>query len=155
MDSSTAAASAERALLKNSQIKEEIRRLAGQKTSIPSSQAEIGNRRPQIEEDTTRSQAKNNIEEIRSSVARLSSRSVDGLERLKSELEELQKLLKSEVERVQAEINSALVGIKVIAEVIAPWKSSTSVSPMPSTGADDAPTNPEASLNGEPALSSA
>src|SRR4030095_111291 len=62
-------------------------------------------------------------ERIRGSVARLTSRSVEGLEHLTFGLEELQKFLKSEVERVQSEIESALAGINIIIETIAPWKS--------------------------------
>jgi hypothetical protein len=50
----------------------------------------------------------NDIERIRSSVTQLASHSIDGLEGLTSELQELQKFLKSEVERVQSEIESAL-----------------------------------------------
>jgi exonuclease VII large subunit len=64
----------------------------------------------------------NDAERIRCSVARLTSSSVEGLERLTSELQELQKFLKSEVERVQGEIESALAGINIIIETIAPWK---------------------------------
>ena len=37
------------------------------------------------------------------------------------ELWRLQTFLKSEVERVQSEIESALAGIKIIIETIAPW----------------------------------
>jgi hypothetical protein len=79
-------------------------------------------------------QIQNDVERIRSSVARLTSSSMDGLEGLTFELQELQKLLKSEVERVQGEIESALSGIKIIMETIAPWKS-TPVSPAPPTRA--------------------
>jgi len=61
-------------------------------------------------------------ERIRSSVARLTSNSIEGLEGLSSELQTLQKFLKSEVERVQGEIESALAGIKIIIDTIAPWK---------------------------------
>jgi hypothetical protein len=61
-------------------------------------------------------------ERIRSSVARLTSNSIEGLEGLSSELQALQKFLKSEVERVQGEIESALAGIKIIIDTIAPWK---------------------------------
>ena len=61
--------------------------------------------------------------EFRSSVARLTSNSIDGLEGLTAELQELQDFLKSEVERVQGDIESALAGIKIIIETIAPWKS--------------------------------
>jgi hypothetical protein len=77
-------------------------------------------------------QVENDVERIRSSVTRLASNSIDGLEELTSELQELQKFLKSEVERVQSEIESALAGIKIIIEAIAPW-SNTSVAPQPPT----------------------
>jgi hypothetical protein len=72
------------------------------------------------------------VERIRSSVARLTSNSINSLESLTSELQELQKFLKSEVERVQGELDSASAGIKIIIETIAPWKS-TSGSPAPAT----------------------
>ena len=75
-------------------------------------------------------QVENDVERIRSSVTRLASNSIDGLEELTSELQELQKFLKSEVERVQGEIESALAGIKIIIEAIAPWRN-TSVAPEP------------------------
>jgi hypothetical protein len=73
-----------------------------------------------------------NVARIRSSVARSTSVSIDGLKGLTSELRELQTLLDSEVERVQGEIESALSGIEIIMETIAPWKSA-SVSPAPPT----------------------
>ena len=60
------------------------------------------------------------VERIMSSVVRLTSNSIDGLEVLSSELR-LQTFLKSEVERVQSEIESALAGIKITIETIAPW----------------------------------
>src|SRR5215831_2431013 len=60
-------------------------------------------------------------ERIMSSVLRLTSNSIDGLEVLSSELRQLHTFLKSEVERVQSEIESALAGIKIIIETIAPW----------------------------------
>jgi hypothetical protein len=47
--------------------------------------------------------------------------SIDGLKGLSSELRQLQTFLKSEAERVQSEIESALAGIKIIIETIAPW----------------------------------
>jgi hypothetical protein len=61
-------------------------------------------------------------ERIRASVVRLTSNSIDGLEGLSSELQQLQTFLKSEVDRVQGEIESALAGIKIIIETITPWK---------------------------------
>jgi hypothetical protein len=60
-------------------------------------------------------------ERIMSSDVRSTSNSIDGLKGLSSELRQLQTFLKSEVERVQSEIESALAGIKIIIETIAPW----------------------------------
>ena len=62
-------------------------------------------------------------ERIRSSIARLTSNSIDELQGLTSELQELQRFLNSEVQRVQGEIESALAGIKIIIDTISPWKS--------------------------------
>jgi len=86
----------------------------------------------------------NDVERIRSSVTRLASNSIDGLEGLTSELQELQKFLKSEVERVQSEIESALAGIKIIIEAIAPWR--TPVSPTPPTSARVVRSGPAANV---------
>ena len=77
-------------------------------------------------------QIENDFERIRSSVARSTSVSIDGLHGLTSELQELQTLLNSEVKRVQSEIESALSGIKIIMETIAPWTSAP-FSPTPPT----------------------
>ena len=76
-------------------------------------------------------QIETDAERFRSSVARLTSNSIDELEGLTSELQALQEFLKSEVDRVQREIGSALDGIKIIIETIAPWKNS----PAPSKNA--------------------
>jgi hypothetical protein len=78
-------------------------------------------------------QIETDVERIRSSVARLTANSIDGLEGLTSELQELQNFLNSEVHRVQAEIESALAGIKIIIETIAPWKSTTVPSAAPTS----------------------
>src|SRR5262245_3490379 len=75
-------------------------------------------------------QTENNAGRIRSSIARSTSVSIDGLQGLTSELQELQTFLNSEVSRVQAEIESALSGIKIILDTIAPWKS-PAISPAP------------------------
>ena len=64
-----------------------------------------------------------NAEKIRLSVAQSTANSIEGLQKLTSELQDLQQFLKSEVERVQAEIESALSGINIILETIAPWNS--------------------------------
>ena len=61
-------------------------------------------------------------ERIRSSVARLASNSIDDLEKLTSELKQLQDFLKSETERVQGQIGDVLAGIGIIIETITPWK---------------------------------
>lgn len=75
-------------------------------------------------------QIENNAEQIRFSVARLTSNSINELEELKSELQKLQEFLNSEVERVQGEIERALAGITIIVDTIAPWKSpAASVTP--------------------------
>jgi hypothetical protein len=71
----------------------------------------------------------NNAGRITSSVARLTSNSIQELEGLKSELQKLQEFLSSEVGRVQQEIESALAGITIIVETIAPWKNMASVRP--------------------------
>ena len=63
------------------------------------------------------------IERIMSSVARLTSSSIEGLENLTSELHELQKFMKTEVARVQSEVDNAMAGIKIIMEAIAPLRS--------------------------------
>jgi hypothetical protein len=87
---------------------------------------------PASEEDTEESHSAKSItasevidaERIRSSIARLTSNSIDELEKLTSELSELQEFLKSETGRVQREIESVLAGIGIIIETIAPWKTS-------------------------------
>ena len=80
---------------------------------------------PEVKHDDARlpSQLQVNAERIRSSVARLTSNSINELERLTSELQQLQEFLSSEAERVQREIESALAGTKIIVETISPWKS--------------------------------
>ena len=80
------------------------------------------------------SQIDTDAERIRSSIARLTSNSLEGLEGVASELQQLQSFLKSEVERVQGEIDSAVAGIGIITETIASWKTST-VSATPSSRA--------------------
>ena len=58
-------------------------------------------------------------ERIMSSVVRLTSNSIDGDSR--PNFGNCKTFLKSEVERGQSEIESALAGIKIIIETIAPW----------------------------------
>ena len=79
------------------------------------------------------SQIDTDAERIRSSIARLTSNSLEGLEGVASELQQLQSFLKSEVEHVQGEIESALDGINIIIETIAPWKTSTVPTTTPSS----------------------
>ena len=73
-----------------------------------------------------------NAERIKSSVARLSSNSIDELQALVSELQKMQTFLKSEVDRVQIQIDSALAGINIIIETIRPWKGSRASTLPPS-----------------------
>jgi hypothetical protein len=61
-------------------------------------------------------------ERIRSSISKLTSNSVDELEKLVSKLQELQEFLKSETSRVQGEIGSVLDGVGIIIDALAPWK---------------------------------
>ena len=58
------------------------------------------------------SQLEHRAERIRSSVARLTSSSINELEGLTLELNALQEFLKSETDRVQREVESALAGLK-------------------------------------------
>jgi len=69
------------------------------------------------------SQLEHRAERIRSSVARLTSSSINELEGLTLELNALQEFLKSETDRVQREVESALAGLRIIIETISPWKS--------------------------------
>ena len=77
---------------------------------------------PAQAERTTKQRMELDAERIRSSIARLSSSSIEELEGLASELHKLDEFLKSETGRVQREIESALAGIKIIIEAIVPWK---------------------------------
>ena len=79
-------------------------------------------RLPVQAEQTTKQRMELDAERIRSSIARLSSSSIEELEGLASELHKLDEFLKSETGRVQREIESALAGIKIIIEAIIPWK---------------------------------
>ena len=72
-----------------------------------------------------------NAEQIRSSVARLTSSSIDELQGLVSELQKMQEFLKYEVDSVQRQIDSALAGINIIVETIGPWKSIATSQALP------------------------
>ena len=71
-------------------------------------------------------------ERFNSSVARLTSNSIDGLQALVSELQRMQEFLNSEVDKVQRQIDSALAGINIIVETIGPWKSMAGSQTLPS-----------------------
>ena len=71
------------------------------------------------------------VERFNSSVARLTSNSIDELQGLVSELQKMQEFLKSEVDNVQRQIDSALGGINVIVETIGPWKTIASSQTLP------------------------
>src|SRR5260370_21923660 len=105
MNAPISSTSTDKSLPVDSEVEAEISKLVEQ--NIPK-------RTSQIEPD---------VERIRSSIARLTSNSIDGLEGLMSELEELQKFLNSEVQRGQGEIESSLTGLKLIVETIPPLQS--------------------------------
>ena len=71
-------------------------------------------------------------EQFNSSVARLTTNSIDGLQGLVSEFQKMQDFLKSEVDNVQRQIDSALAGINIIVETIGPWKSLAGSQRLPS-----------------------
>lgn len=62
-------------------------------------------------------------ERIKSSVALFSAKSIKELEGLAFELQALQDYLKSETERVQQHVDTALAGMQIIMDTIAPWRS--------------------------------
>jgi len=105
MNAPTPSTTPEKSLPVHSDVAEEIRKLA---------EENILKRPPQIETE---------VERIRSSITQLTSNSIDGLEGLTSELQELQRFLNSEVQRVQGEIDGALAGINIIIETLEPLKS--------------------------------
>jgi hypothetical protein len=73
-----------------------------------------------------------NAERFNSSVARLTTNSIDELHKLAFELQKMQEFLKSEVESVQRQIDSAVAGINIIVETIGPWKSMAGSQTLPS-----------------------
>src|SRR6516162_3360922 len=76
-------------------------------------------------------QIEDDAERTKSSLARLTSNSIDRLERLIVEIQEMREFLRSEGERVQREIvsyaqlnqNVALAASKIKAETVGTWKS--------------------------------
>lgn len=85
-------------------------------------------------------------ERISSSVARLTSNSIDELQGLVSELQRMQEFLKSEVNNVQRQIDSALAGINIIVETISPWKSIAASQAHPSGMRNVRPGGPAANI---------
>ena len=85
------------------------------------SENEIG--APTEQDQKLPTKVEHRAERIRSSVARLTSNSINELEGLSSELSALQEFLKTETDRVQREVDSALAGLRIIIETISPWKS--------------------------------
>jgi hypothetical protein len=71
-------------------------------------------------------------ERFNSSVARLTTNSIDELHKLAFELQKMQEFLKSEVDSVQRQIDSAVAGINIIVETIGPWKSMAGSQTLPS-----------------------
>ena len=69
---------------------------------------------------------------ISSSLARLTSSSIEELRGLAIELQRMQEFLNSEVDNVQRQIDSALAGINIIVETIGPWKSLAGAQALPS-----------------------
>jgi hypothetical protein len=76
-------------------------------------------------------QIEDDAERTKSALARLASNSIDRLERLMSEIQEMREFLRSEGERVQREIvtyaqlnqNVAMAATKIKAETVGTWKS--------------------------------
>ena len=116
MNAPTSSTASDKSLPAHPDVEAEIRKLA----------EEISPKRP--------AQLESEVERIRSSITRLTSSSIDGLQELTSELQELQRFLNAEVQRVQGEIDGALAGINIIIDTIAPWKSNPASS-APATGA--------------------
>jgi hypothetical protein len=115
-------------------------------------EAEISNLVTQLakqESPKPATRIENDAERIRASVGRLTSNSIGELNGLTSQLEELQQFLKVEVERVEREIESALAGINIIIETIAPWRSITE-SLAPPNSARAARGGPSANIASEP-----
>jgi hypothetical protein len=77
---------------------------------------------PVKEKSNPSSALETTTERFNSSVARLTSNSIDDLHKLASELQKMQEFLKTEVESVQRQIESAVAGINIIVETIGPWK---------------------------------
>ena len=92
---------------------------ADEKTSAPD---ETLATQPGKEKSEASSPLEINTERFNSSVARLTSNSIDDLHKLASELQKMQEFLKAEVDSVQRQIESAVAGINIIVDTIGPWK---------------------------------
>jgi len=75
---------------------------------------------PSKEKSNPSSPLEISTERFNSSVARLTTNSIDELHKLAFELQKMQEFLKSEVESVQRQIDSAVAGINIIVETIGP-----------------------------------
>src|SRR5262245_10913703 len=89
---------------------------------------------PSKEKSSPSSPLEISAERFNTSVARLTTNSIDELHKLAFELQKMQEFLKSEVETVQRQIDSAVAGINIIVETIGPWKSMAG-SQTPGSGA--------------------
>ena len=87
---------------------------------------------PQLSKSKPSGPLEISAERFNSSVGRLTSNSIDGLQALVSELQRMQEFLNSEVDKVQRQIDSALAGINIIVETIGPWKSIAGSQTLPS-----------------------
>ena len=102
----------------------------------PSSEQAVATQ-PSKEKSSPSNPLEISAERFNSSVARLTTNSIDELHKLAFELQKMQEFLKTEVESVQRQIDSAVAGIKIIVETIGPWKSMAG-SPTPPSGTRNA-----------------
>lgn len=140
MNAPTPPADAEKSPPVELDVEAEMSKLLGQeipKCAPTTENQEIPKPAPKIE---------NNAERIRSSVARLTSSSIDNLKGLTSELQQLQEFLKSEVGRVESEIESVLAGINIIVETIAPWQNTGDSQTPPAKNACGVRAGPAANI---------
>ncbi|WP_426529003.1 hypothetical protein [Bradyrhizobium sp. McL0615] len=98
---------------------------------IPSSEQAVATQ-PSKEKSGPSGPLEISAERFNSSVARLTTNSIDELHKLAFELQKMQEFLKTEVESVQRQIDSAVAGINIIVETIGPWKSMAGSQTTPS-----------------------